>query len=407
MRTALDKGDGCVNQTAGETPAWVVSVFEQISEKRLASTFLDLVRINSPSGSERAIADELVGRLRELGLNVREDDSGKDLGTDTGNVVGHFAGTAPHAPTIALVAHMDTVVANLGVDPQEANGVIRTDGRTILGADDKAGIAAILEAVQAVQTSNEPHGDVYVIFTVSEETGLDGAKRLDIDALQLQCAFVLDSGGSPAEVIGAAPYEFDFVSRVHGKAAHSGVNPEDGVNALAAAALAVSHIRQGRIDEETTVNVGMFHAGNTTNTVCDYAELSGEARSLSREKVEREIEAVKAAFVDASSVFGAKAEVEVSLAYEGFRLQESDEVVRAAFQAVRNAGLNPRLVPRGGGSDTNVFNACGVPAVNLGVGAKRDHTVWESVAVADLLSAARIVGSLIVDFAAGQTAESN
>lgn len=376
----------------------------EVNQERLIALFLELIQIDSPSGAERAIADVLKKKLEERGFQVREDDAAAKLAQESpekrlpkgtaGNLIATLKGTT-EAPHLLFMAHMDTVVSNRGVRPIREQGVIKTDEKTILGADDKAGVAGILEAFSVVKEKNLPHGDVTVVFSICEELGLYGAKYLDVDSLRVDFGYVLDSGGPPEKVIGAAPYEVDYRVTVHGRAAHSGVNPEDGINALAAACSAVSQFKQGRIDKHSTRNIGIFRAGETTNTVCDRAHLEGEARSLDKKQVDALVSEVRQAFEHVCPTFHATFDMDVEEAYSGFRLTENDVVVRHAFKALKQIGLTPVLAERGGGSDTNILNGRGIPAVNLGVGASRDHTVYESVHEAHLIAAAQMVCSIL------------
>ncbi|MFC4767236.1 M20/M25/M40 family metallo-hydrolase [Effusibacillus consociatus] len=378
-----------------------------VNEKRLVDRFLQMVQIDSPSSHEREMADYLKKELASLGFEVAEDDAGRDLlqtlgdmrGAETirfaGNLIARKKGTVQEASPVLFAAHMDTVVSNKGVKASIQDGVIRTDGRTILGADDKAGIAALLEVAQIIQENRLPHGDLEFVFTIAEETGLNGARLLDKKNLRAKFGFVMDSGGPPNVVIGASPTEIDFSIKIYGKAAHSGVNPEDGVSAIAAAGHGLSKVQMGRIDEETTVNIGVIKGGEKTNIVCDYVELWGEVRSRNKEKLSWEIAKIQTAFAMACEKVGARFEMEEQQIYSGFQLTESDEVVQIAFEGARKAGMNPQLAPRGGGSDTNIFNAAGIPCVNLGVGASKDHTVEESVSVKDLVQASQLVLGIV------------
>ncbi|WP_018131884.1 M20/M25/M40 family metallo-hydrolase [Effusibacillus pohliae] len=379
----------------------------EVNEQRLVDRFLQMVRIDSPSSHEREIADYLRQELESLGFEVEEDDAGRDLlqmlgdmrGAETirfaGNLIARKKGTVHQAAPILFAAHMDTVVSNKGVVAKVEEGVIRTDGRTILGADDKAGIAAMLEAAHVLREHQLPHGDLEYVFTIAEETGLNGSRLLDKKKLRAKFGFVMDSGGPPHVVIGASPTEIDFTIKIYGKAAHSGVNPEDGISAIAAAGLGISHVRMGRIDEETTVNIGVIKGGERTNIVCDYVEMWGEARSRNEDKLAAQLSGIQSAFAMACEKFGARFEMEEQKIYSGFNLSEDDDVVRLAFAGVRKAGMNPELAARGGGSDTNILNEAGIPSVNLGVGASNDHTSQESVTVQDLVNATKLVLGII------------
>ena len=290
---------------------------------------------------------------------------------------------------------MDTVVSAKGIKTHIEDGVIRTDGKTILGADDRAGITAILEAIRYLKENNIKHGDLQFAFTIAEETGLYGSLYLDMAQINAKYAFVMDSGGPPDTIIVASPSEIDFTVTIYGKAAHSGVNPEDGLNAIQVAAEAISHLTFGRIDEETTSNIGIIQGGEKTNIVCDRCQILGEVRSRSEQKLSEQLNKIHTAFTLAGEKWGTKIDIHQEKIYNGFNLSEEDEVVSLAMEGLRKVGIQPKLAPRGGGSDTNNLNAKGIPAVNLGVGATDDHTVHENLKVTDLVDATRLVIGII------------
>jgi tripeptide aminopeptidase len=382
----------------------------ELNEKQVVDRFLELVQINTPSHMERAMADHLIGIMKnEFGCEVKEDNSGeraracltpesrKVLGNDTmaGNVICTLKGNVDDAPALMFCAHMDTVVSAEGIKTHIDNDVIRTDGKTILGADDRAGICAILEALKYIKENDIKHGDLQIVFMIGEETGLYGSQFLQKDNIHAKYAFVMDSGGPPDSIIVAAPTEIDFTVRIYGKAAHSGVNPEDGLNAISVAADAISKLTLGRIDEETTINIGVIQGGEKTNIVCDRCEILGEVRSRDHQKLTEQLGKVHTAFTTTAEKWGAKVDVEEQKIYDAFNLSEQDEVVRLAMEGLRKVGIEPKLAPRGGGSDTNNLNAKGIPAVNLGVGANKDHTVDENLKVDDLLNATKLVVGII------------
>nr|WP_236588093.1 M20/M25/M40 family metallo-hydrolase [Tumebacillus amylolyticus] len=380
-----------------------------MNEKRVVDTFLELVKIDTPSYFERPMADHLLKTLKELGLEVTEDDAGnkvmQGLGKETrellkhekqtGNLIATLKGTVQGAPKLLFTAHMDTVVAAPGIKPQIEGDVIRTDGKTILGADDRAGIAAILEAIRFLKENNIEHGDLQFAFTIAEETGLYGSLYLDMKKINADFAFVMDSGGPPDSIIVSSPTEVDFTVLIYGKAAHSGVNPEDGLNAISVAADAISKLKLGRIDEETTINIGIIQGGEKTNIVCDRCEILGEVRSRNEQKLSEQIAKVHSAFQMAGEKWSAKVDIREEKIYSGFNLSAEDEVVRLAMEGLRKVGIEPKLAPRGGGSDTNNLNTKGIPAVNLGVGANKDHTVEENLRIKDLTDATRLVVGII------------
>ncbi|ASS75026.1 hypothetical protein CIG75_08520 [Tumebacillus algifaecis] len=381
----------------------------QLNQQQVVDRFLELVKIDTPSHEERLMADYLLKALKELGLEVHEDSAGalashgvgngtlESLGkrTQTGNLIASLKGDLEGVPPLMFTAHMDTVVSNRGIKTEIDNGVIHTDGKTILGADDRAGICAILEAIRFLKDNDVKHGDLQFVFTIAEETGLYGSLYLEEKEIKSQYAFVMDSGGPPDTIITMAPTEVDFTVRIYGKAAHSGVNPEDGLNAISVAADAISKLKLGRIDDETTINIGIIQGGERTNIVCDRCEIQGEVRSRDDQKLSEQLAKVRTAFDLAVQKWGARMDFEEQKIYLGFNLTEEDEVVRLAMEGVRSAGLEPKLAPRGGGSDTNNFNAKGIPAVNLGVGANKDHTVEENLKVQDLIDATRLVIGII------------
>lgn len=351
-----------------------------INETRLLETFLDLVRIDSPSGEEAAIAQELEKRLSDLGLTVELDAMN--------NVVANLPGQG--AP-LMLAAHMDTVMPGRSVKPVVKDGIVYSDGTTILGADDKSGIAVILELLQTIVERELPHPPLEVVITVQEETGLMGAKGLDKDRLQAKMGISLDCGHSPGTIVVSAP-SHNFVSAViHGKAAHAGAEPEQGINAIAVAAQALVDMPLGRIDPETTANIGLIKGGTARNIVPDHVELVGEARSRQLAKLEAQTARMVNALEEAAQRYGATVDVDVTRAYDGYTLTEAAPVVSQLMSACRAVGLESALVPSGGGSDVNIYNAHGMQVVNLSTGIYQPHSTEEHIAVADMVTCAEIV----------------
>jgi len=353
--------------------------------------FLWLVRQNAPSGHEGGLASLLAERLSGLGFSVTADNAGATFGGEAGNVIGQRPGRG--GTPLLFMAHMDTVEPTLGIRTHLQDGVIATDGRTILGADDRAGVAAVLEAIMA--WGEELPGDLAVVFTVGEETGLYGAKALDVAALGSRLGFVLDAGAPPGTIVVQAPFEEELGITVHGRAAHAGVEPERGVNAIRVAAEALSAVPMGRLDAVTTANAGLIRGGVATNIVPDRVDIQAEIRSLDYARLEEELARWQTAFAEAARRAGATVEITHSLDYPGFRLDPSNPAVQRAARAAIRAGLEPVLQSRGGGSDTNILNARGINAVNLGVGVVGEHTHAEHVAVRDLVAAARWVAAIM------------
>jgi tripeptide aminopeptidase len=366
-----------------------------INAERTVKEFMELVRVDSVSGQERKLADLLKGRLESLGLEVREDDAGKKLNTSAGNIIGKLTGTAAGGKTVLLCAHMDTVEPGAGVAPVLEDGIIKSSGDTILGADDKAGITAILEVLRVIKENNIPHGGIEVAFTVWEEGGLLGAKNIDFDRLEANTGFVLDCDGPAGTVIVRAPSQDRISATVRGRAAHAGISPEEGINAIVVASKAIASMKLGRIDEETTANIGVITGGKAINIVPDSATIKGETRSLVASKREAQTRAMVAALEETAKENGAIVDVVVETIYPDFKLEEKDRVVMIAARAARQLGLTPRLVKTGGGSDANIFNNRGIAVANLGIAMQKVHTTDEFIRSEDLVENARYLLEVI------------
>lgn len=365
-----------------------------IQTNRLTDTFFELVRVDSETGDEAAVSSFLKNKFSKLGFYVREDNAKAETGHGAGNLIltlpGTVAGTA-----IFFGTHMDTVRPGKGITPVLQNGYIVSSGETILGADDKAGIAALIEAVTVLQEERLPHADVQVIITVGEESGLLGAKVLNPDLIIGRYGFELDSEGPVGDLIVAAPFQVRIEADLFGKKAHAGVAPERGVSAITMAARAITRMPLGRIDQETTANIGSFDGNGATNVVCDHVRILAEARSLSRTRLDQQVSLMTRAFEQTAAEMGGKATVTPTFMYPGYRLERDYPVVRMAVSAVQSAGRKPRLLSSGGGSDANVFNGKGLTVVNMGVGYEKIHTPEEKLPVQELVKTSELVLALI------------
>lgn len=365
-----------------------------INQQRLVDEFLELVKIDSATKGERQMADTLLAKLQALGLTVTEDEAGTKIGGTAGNVLAVLEGSK-EAPVLLFCAHMDRVEPGFGIKPQIKDGVIYSDGTTILAADDVAGIVAILEAVRIIQEQQIPHGRLEFLFTVAEEGGLYGAKSLDPEKLQAQAGFFLDSGGPVGTIVVEAPAQDGLQVTIYGKASHAGGSPEKGISAIVAAARAISKMKLGRIDSETTANIGVIHGGVATNIIPDRVELKGEARSRNPEKLKAQTNHMVDVFNSACQELGAKAEIKIHHSYTSFSLTPKDEVVQLAVRAARAAGFEPRLESTGGGSDANIINGYGIPSAVLGMGYNDVHTTSESIPIEQLVAATQYILSII------------
>ncbi|WP_100010724.1 M20/M25/M40 family metallo-hydrolase [Lentibacillus sediminis] len=370
-----------------------------VNEQRLIDEFLELVQIDSETKYEEEIARVLKEKFTKLGLHVTEDNSMKETGHGAGNLICTLKGTKPETETIYFTSHMDTVVPGKGINPKLKDGYIVSDGTTILGADDKVGLAAMLEAVRTIQENQIEHGDIQFVITVGEESGLVGAKSLDGSLLNAKYGYALDSNGDVGDIIVAAPTQAKVFTTIKGKTAHAGLAPEKGVSAITIAAKAISKMPHGRIDEETTANIGRFEGGKQTNIVVDHVEILAEARSLAPEKMEKQVAKMKEAFETTAEELGGSAEVTVKVMYPGFNQQAGDEVVEVARRAAASIGRESKLLKSGGGSDANIIAGHGIPTVNLAVGYEEIHTTNERIPVSELVKITELVRAIIEEAA--------
>jgi tripeptide aminopeptidase len=341
---------------------------------RLADTFTALCRIPSPFGHERACADHVVAELRAMGVAAEEDE--------TGNLLARIGGRSERA--VLLCAHLDTVETDAPIDPVMVDGGWENAHDGILGADNKAAVAVMLELARRCTIEGSPVA-LELLFTVSEENALAGAKAFDVSRLRSDFGYVFDHASAIGEVIVASPTYFRLEADFHGKAAHAGIRPEDGRSAILAAARAIAAMPLGRLDDETTANVGSVRGGvGATNVVPDRCRLLAEARSLDPARVEE----VVAALVDAVHDGAAAAECDVDVVCEklftGYRVKPPAPELAAAEAALRACGYEPRRIQTGGASDANALHAAGFPCLNLANGTERNHEPTERVSVAAL-----------------------
>jgi tripeptide aminopeptidase len=355
-----------------------------INQERLLNEFLELVQIDSETKFETEVAKVLKQKFTDLGLEVFEDDTTAKTGHGAGNLICTLKGTKDGVEPIYFTSHMDTVVPAKGVKPSVKDGYVVTDGTTILGADDKAGLSVMLETIRVLKEENIPHGDIQFILTVGEESGLVGAKALDSSLLKAKFGYALDSDEKVGNVVVAAPTQAKVKATIYGKTAHAGVAPEKGVSAITIAAKSIAKMPLGRIDSETTANIGRFEGGSATNIVCDRVDILAEARSLVPEKMEAQVQKMKEAFESVAEQMGGRADVDVQVMYPGFKFGEGDQVVQIAKKAAAKIGRPCELQNSGGGSDANVFNGFNIPTVNLAVGYEEIHTTNERIPVEEL-----------------------
>ncbi|MBE3568994.1 MAG: M20/M25/M40 family metallo-hydrolase [Bacillales bacterium] len=370
-----------------------------VNKERLVNEFLELVQIDSETKNESEISKVLKQKFTELGLDVYEDNAKEKTGHAAGNLICTLPGNKEGVDPIYFTSHMDTVVPGKGVKPSIKDGYVVTDGTTILGADDKAGLAAMFEAIRMIKEQNISHGTIQFIITVGEESGLVGAKELDPSLIKAEYGFALDSDGKVGNIVVAAPTQAKIKAVILGKTAHAGVAPEKGISAITIASKAIARMPLGRIDEETTANIGRFEGGQATNIVCDRVDILAEARSLVPEKMKQQVAKMKEAFESAAQEMGGRAEIDVQVMYPGFKFGEGDKVVEIAKKAAAKVGRPAELLKSGGGSDANVIAGLGIPTVNLAVGYEDIHTVNEKMPIEELVKLAEMTVAIVEEVA--------
>ncbi|WP_405079552.1 M20/M25/M40 family metallo-hydrolase [Paenibacillus chitinolyticus] len=369
-----------------------------IQQERLIKEFIELVQVDSVTQYEQEISVVLQSKFKELGLSIQTDDAAEKTGHGAGNLICMLeaSGAPESTPCIFFTSHMDTVAPGNGIKPQIGeDGIIRSDGTTILGSDDKAGIAAMFEAIRVLKEQNIAHGPIQFVITVGEESGLKGARAMDPSVMKAKFGYALDSNGEIGEIAVAAPARAEIKIVMYGKSAHAGVNPEDGISAIQVASKAVSRMKLGRLDSETTANIGSFSGLGPLNVVCDRVLLEAEARSIVQSKLEAQLAAMEKACKDTAADFGTTCDFEADIVYPAFMHDETSPVVKLAMKALEGMGCKTSTFHSGGGSDANIFNGMGIPTVNLAVGYKEIHTTNEHIAVSDLVKTAEAVVAIV------------
>ncbi len=345
--------------------------------------FCDLAAISSPSRQERAVADRVLEFLRGLGLDPVEDDAGGRIGSDIGNIYCRLPPSNGGGTPIFLNAHLDTVPPDGPVEPEVRNGIVVNRRETILGADNKAAVAVMLAAFERL-VAGVPHAGVELVLTPMEEVGLQGAKAFDLARLHARLGYCYDHAAPIGNVVVAAPTQKSLELRFLGRAAHSGIAPEEGRSAIAAAARAIADMPLGRIDPATTANVGLIRGGVAGNIVAPECRVWAEARSRDPDRLREQVQAMLDAATYAANLAECELETRIVSEYEGYRFSQSHEGVRLAAAALGQSGYPVTYIESGGGADANVFNAAGVPCVNVCNGMAEIHTASEHIAVADL-----------------------
>jgi len=369
-----------------------------INHDRLVQTFLALGLIDGVHGNEAGVARELQSRLHALGMTCSMDDAGATFGGNAGNIHARMDGTLS-VPAVLLCAHMDTIQSTRELHHVVDDGTIRTDGRTILGGDDRAGISVILEILQTLHEQRIPHGPVEVLFTVCEEAGMHGAKFITRSDFEAPYGFIFDCQASPGNYIVEAPGAVSFTAEVRGRSAHAAVSPEKGIHAIEIASKSIAALKMGRWDTTGMLNIGTIHGGSAINVVPDTVRITGETRNANAEKLLSQIEYIRTAFHETAAQLGGTVDITFTEKYGGYEFTDTDPMIRTARTAIAAAGLEPTPLAYAGGSDANVLNRNGIPMLNLGVGFKNAHSFDECIAVKDLVTTARIGLNIVLEIA--------
>ena len=374
-----------------------------IQQDRLKELLIELVKIDSLSRKEQAIAMRLKRELEELGGEVWMDGAGEKVGGNAGNLIAHFRGNVPRADPLLLSAHMDTVVPGEGIVPVLEGNILRSDGRTVLGGDDKSGIAIICEVLRVVREKSLPCSDIDVVFTICEEAGLLGAKCLDVSRFRARRGLVLDSD-SVGFLFTRAPAANRMEFHIHGLEAHAGVCPERGISAIQVAAEGIAKMRLGRVDKETTANIGLISGGMAVNIIPNSVRLKGEARSHNEETLERQSRHMLQCLEEAASRhvlevdgrrYQASVEAKIERDYDRMEIADGSPIVRLVRTAGRNLGVDVKTMATGGGCDANVLNKKGLEVANLSTGMREIHTVKEWLDLNDLYISAQMVLEIV------------
>lgn len=372
-----------------------------INIKRLAETFKFLVQIDSVSREEGVIAHEIKKILESLGAQTFVDDAGDKIGGNTGNLIAKLKGNT-QAPPLLLNAHMDTVEPGRGVKAVLQNGVFTSDGTTILGADDKSAIAILLETLNILIENDLQYGPLELVFTVCEEIGLQGAKHLDLSAFAATYGFALDATDTEG-VVTRAPSANHLEFTIHGKDAHAGAAPEKGINAISLASKAIAKLELGRIDQETTCNIGIIEGGNATNIVPKLVKVKGEARSHDEEKLNTITNKMVSSFNEVIEIYKnlnpndqlPRVEINVKHDFPRTHIPDDHTVVKLATRAAENLGRTMKTKVSGGGADANIFFEKGIYIGVLGTGMRDMHTVRESVKIDDMVRTIELLLEII------------
>jgi tripeptide aminopeptidase len=369
-------------------------VIKLVNRDRLVNEFLELTRIDSVSRKERQMADRLKEKLKAIGYEAYEDNAAEAVGGNAGNIICTIKGTRK-VPAILFSAHMDTVEPGIGKKPVVDGDIIRSDGTTVLGGDDVSGIVCIMEAIRALKEKGIEHGDIQIVFTIAEEGGLYGSKNLDYSRIYAKYGFIMDSNGPIGTVAVKAPAQDRIFVTVEGLATHAGISPEKGISAIQVAASAITRMKLGRVDYETTSNIGSIMGGGETNIVCDRVELAAEARSRELSKLNEQTAHMRECFLQATGELGGRVDFRADRLYPSFSIADNAPIMGILKRATKSVGVELISEETGGGSDTNIFNGNGIESVDVSTGMENVHSTQECISISNMVKATELVLSII------------
>lgn len=368
-----------------------------MKNNRVIDLFLELIQIDSISLAEREMADRLSTELKSLDGEVYEDNTAKKIGGQAGNIIGYFRGYDNY-PAILLSAHMDRVQPGRGIKPVIRGDYIYSSGDTVLGGDDLIGVSTILEVIRILKEKRIEHGDLKVVFSVAEELGLLGVRELDpVEISGLDLGIVLDLDEDVGTIVYKAPAQLKFNAVIKGKSAHAAMHPEEGINAIKISSKAISDIKLGQIDEETTANIGVIKGGKAINIVPEIVELEGEVRSHNARKLEKQLKHMKEVINQAVEKYGGSVKYTIEKLYPGFELPLESDIIKLIAYSMQVLKIPISYMVSGGGSDANIFNKLGLPTVNLGVGMQKVHTSNETVCMHNMIKLLELIIRVIKD----------
>lgn len=365
-----------------------------VDKEQLISLFLRLASVDGVSLAERLIADEVSTILRAAGVHVIEDSTGRTVGGTAGNLFCFPSAFDPAKPSVVLTAHLDTVLPTAHLVPRVHSDRITSDGRSILGADNRAGLSALCYALLAIQGRHLAYRNFFVLFTIAEETGLVGAEHVDLSPYHVRSAFVFDCSRRPGVYIKECVGLAQFKAHIAGKSAHAGVAPDEGINAIAMASAGIAGLQLGRIDDDLTVNIGKISGGTAINVVPDKVEIEGEVRAFSPIRIREQLQLIERS-LSQSLYQGGKLVFETREDFAPYVHAGDSSIIIELEDALKRVGLTPQPIRYTGGSDANRYNGKGIPAVNLGIGAQKPHSYEEFVLLEDLVKAAEIALALV------------